>query len=175
MEPTAQPKELDEFFAHAYRELRRVAHYRLRKCGDLTLLDTTGLVHEAYLRLSRVANPPEGQLASMAYVASTMRSVVVDFLRRRHAERHGGDTDFTSLDEDRDEPAHASAEAEVLGIDDILHTLSDSEPRLTQVVEMRFFGGYTEAEIAAALSINERTVRRDWEKARALLRAALGR
>jgi RNA polymerase sigma factor (TIGR02999 family) len=101
-----------------------------------------------------------------------MRSVIIDAVRERQAERHGGDLTQLTLDTQvaSDLPA---GEAEILHVHEALRTLEEAEPRLAAVVEMRYFGGYTEAEIAEAMGLPERTVRRDWDKARLLLRSAL--
>jgi RNA polymerase sigma factor (TIGR02999 family) len=99
-----------------------------------------------------------------------MRSIVIDLARERQAARHGGDLARITLDTAVIESAIAD---EPLRIDEALQALSKMEPRLGQVVEMRYFGGFTEAEIGEALGLTERTVRRDWEKARILLRAML--
>lgn len=166
---------VNQFFLNAYRELRRIAHSRLHRNEHLTLLDTTSLVHECYLRLSSVDLPKFSRAAEiLAYSARVMRSVVVDFVRRSHAERRGGDSEHMSLDGDEIDPAVAS-EREILDVDEALQLLGRAEPRLAQVVEMKYFGGFTENEIADSLGVTERTIRRDWEKARGLLRLALGR
>jgi len=170
-------KPVDEFFLESYRELRRIAHSRLHRNGHLTLLDTTSLVHECYLRLSRNVLPAfERPRDILAYSARVMRSVVVDFARRRLADRRGGQSVRLSLNSD-DLPYHptAASEQEILDVDEALSVLAQAEPRLAQVVEMKYFGGFTEAEIAQTLEVTDRTVRRDWEKARTLLRVALGR
>ncbi|MEK8029359.1 ECF-type sigma factor [Ideonella sp. DXS29W] len=182
-EPDADPvlregsHPVDEFFLASYRELRRLAHSRLHGNNNLTLLDTTSLVHECYLRLSHGELPAfERPGDILAYSARVMRSVVVDFARRRLAERRGGGSVHMSLQAD-DLPCGApgASEEQILEVDEALSLLAEAEPRLAQVVEMKYFGGFTEAEIADTLGVVERTVRRDWEKARALLRVALGR
>jgi RNA polymerase sigma factor (TIGR02999 family) len=168
---------VDEFFLESYRELRRIAHTRLHRNGHLTLLDTTSLVHECYLRLSHSPLPVfERPSDILAYSARVMRSVVVDFARHRLADRRGGNSVRVSLD-DNDLPFDPTAvsEQEILDVDEALSVLAKAEPRLAQVVEMKYFGGFTEAEIADTLGVVERTVRRDWDKARTLLRVALGR
>lgn len=163
----------DELFAQAYPELRRLARARLRGGGRSTVLQTTVLVHESYLRL---AGAPSLQLrdrqAFFAYASRVMRSVIVDAVRERQAERRGGGAEHQTLD------THAAdsmpdGEAEIVHVHEALLALEAAEPRLATVVEMRYFGGYTEAEIAEALGLTERTVRRDWDKARLLLRATL--
>jgi RNA polymerase sigma factor (TIGR02999 family) len=159
----------DALFTAAYGELRKLARARLYDGGRSTCLDTTALVHESYLRLL-----DSGELRSLdrraffAYAAQVMRSVVIDEIRERRAARRGGDQQRVTLDTQVVDGLPAG-EDEVLRVDEALVSLAAQEPRLAQVVEMRYFGGYTEAEIADALEITERTVRRDWDKARLLL------
>jgi RNA polymerase sigma factor (TIGR02999 family) len=100
-----------------------------------------------------------------------MRSIIVDFVRQRHAERRGGNDPHVSLDTAAE--TVASAEDEVLRVSEALDELAKVDERLVKIVEMRYFGGFTEEDIALALGVNERTVRRDWQKARLLLSLAL--
>ena len=163
-----------ELYALLYPELRRLAHSRVRRSGDMTLLDTTSLVHEAYLRfesIGAVTFRDRGQF--MAYAARVMRSIVVDAVRRRGAERHGGDVVHVELDDAEALPAADPRDNEVLRVHESLEALGAIDPRLVQVVEMRYFAGMTVAEIAAVLNVAERTVARDWEKARLFLHACL--
>ena len=162
-----------ELFSLLYRELRQLAHSRLLKSGRLTLLDTTSLVHETFLRVARagrleISDPSQ----FLAYAARVMRSIVVDFVRQRLAERRGGDQGHVTLD--TDSAGHLpSPEDEIIRVNDALHELAKVDPRLTSVVEMRYFAGLSDDDIAAALGVNARTVRRDWQKARLLLSLAL--
>ena len=163
----------DALYAAAYPELRRLARARLRDGGRNTVLDTTALVHESYLRFLNGGALHSGERrAFFAYASQVMRSVIVDAVRERQAQRRGGGLSLLTLDTGMSE-ALSSAESEVLQVHEALAQLASAEPRLAEVVEMRYFGGYTEVEIAAALGLNERTVRRDWEKARLLLLALL--
>ena len=160
-------------FGQLYDELRRLAHARLRRHQTMTLLDTTALVHESYLRLSGVqALPVADRQHFFSYASRVMRSVIVDFARARLAERRGGDAVHVVLDTGIEASAVAP-ENDVLRVHEALEVLAQADPRLAQVVELRYFGGLTEAEIASLLDTSERTVRRDWEKARLLLFAAL--
>ena len=109
----------------------------------------------------------------MAYAAKVMRSVVVDTIRRRQSERRGGDLVHLQLDEARDVPASDAHESEVLRVHDSLEELAAIDERLVKVVEMRYFAGMTETEIAGVLDVGVRTVARDWEKARLFLQARL--
>ncbi|HEU0201570.1 MAG TPA: ECF-type sigma factor [Burkholderiaceae bacterium] len=163
----------DELFAAAYDNLKRLARARLRDNGAKVELDTTSLVHEAYLRFTQGGElRAEDRSAFFAYASRVMRSVIVDSAREQLAERRGGNLMRLTLTTQVLDGAAADDEA-ILHVRDALAALEVVEPRLAQVVEMRYFGGYTEQEIAAALDITERTVRRDWEKARLLLEIAL--
>jgi RNA polymerase sigma factor (TIGR02999 family) len=164
---------VDSLFSLLYPDLRRMAHARLRRSGQLTLLDTTGLVHEAYLRLFKAGSlEAEDRAQFMAYAARVMRSVVVDFVRRRAADRRGGDVVHVGLDD----PAAGVCdprEQEVMRIDEALQELAAVDERLVRVVEMRYFAGMTEEQAADALGLSRRSVARAFEKARLFLAAAL--
>jgi RNA polymerase sigma factor (TIGR02999 family) len=159
--------------AEAYRQLRVLARARLRHGGRETLLDTTELVHEAYLRLAGAGAGLVEQQRFMAYSARTMRSVIVDFARKRQAECRGGDVCIVTLTGTLADRQPAAAD-DIVRVHDALQDLARVDARLAQVVEMRYFAGLAEPQIALALGISERTVRRDWEKARLLLARALG-
>jgi RNA polymerase sigma factor (TIGR02999 family) len=157
-----------------YQELRRLARAKLRQHQTMTLLDTTSLVHESYLKLvGAEALPVEDRHHFFAYAARVMRSVIVDFARARAAERRGGDADHLALDTVLSDKI-AAPESDVLRVHEALEVLAQADERLARIVEMRYFGGLSEVEIAEVLGLSERTVRRDWEKARLLLTAALG-
>ena len=161
-------------FSLLYDELRRLARARLRPHQTMTLLDTTSLVHESFLKLVGAKSlPVEDRHHFFAYASRVMRSVIVDFARARRAERRGGDAERVVLDTALGEKL-AAPENDVLRVHEALEVLAQADERLAQVVEMRYFGGMTEPEIAESLGLSERTVRRDWEKARLLLLAQLG-
>ena len=163
----------ERLFAAAYDELRKLARSRLRHGGRNTFLDTTALVHESYLKfLNGGQLRADDRRAFFAYSARIMRSVIIDTVRERQAERRGGDLIEVTLNTQVLAGLPSGAD-EVLKVHEALDVLEATEPRLAQVVEMRYFGGYTEVEIAEALELTERTVRRDWEKARMLLLAML--
>ena len=154
-----------------YPELRRMAHARLRGSG---LLDTTALVHESYERVAGAA--PLGfadQSHFLAYAARAMRSVLVDLAREQQAERRGGGAAHVTLTTGLGERLAAQPEPELLRVHEALQELAQIEARLAQVVELRYYGGLANEEIAAALGIGLRTVERDWERARSYLYAAL--
>ncbi len=167
----------DRAFSLLYADLKRLASSRLRRSGELTLMDTTVLVHESYLRLQAggtAAFPDRHHF--LAYAAKAMRAVVVDLVRARQAERRGGGAEVLALDTQLQEqlPDPLSRhDDEVLRVHEALDELAALEPRLAQVVELRYFGGLSEAEVATSLGLNERTVQRDWHKARLFLRVAL--
>ncbi|MEK8034517.1 ECF-type sigma factor [Ideonella sp. DXS29W] len=167
------PPGREELFAAAYPELRKLARARLLGGGRNTVLDTTALVHESYLRfLSADQLRLEDRRAFFAYASRVMRSVIVDTVRERQAERRGGGMAELTLNTLLQDNLPAG-ESEILRINDALLALEEVEPRLARVVEMRYFGGYSDAEIAEALDLNKRTIGRDWEKARLLLLAML--
>jgi RNA polymerase sigma factor (TIGR02999 family) len=163
---------IDELFGLLYPDLRQLAHSRLRRSGRFTL-DTTVLVHESYLRLfntGTLAASDRGQF--MAYAAQVMRSVVVDFVRHRAAQRRGGNAIHVELEEGMAETSE-SREREVMRINEALEELAAIDERLVRVVEMRYFAGMTEEQVAEALELSRRSVARDWEKARLFLAIAL--
>ena len=173
MEPSASaaagPPEVS---ADVYTQLRALARARLRSGGRETLLDTTALVHEAYLRIAGVEMDSAEQRSFFAYASRTMRSVIVDFARKRQAECRGGDVCIVTLTGTLAERSPAAAD-DIVRVHEALDELGGLDRRLAQVVEMRYFAGLTEKDIAEALGVTERTVRRDWDKARTLLFAAL--
>jgi RNA polymerase sigma factor (TIGR02999 family) len=166
----------DEVYASLYPELKRIARARLRQQGHGDHLETTSLVHESFLRLVG-ARPPqfEDRRHFFAYAAKTMRNEIIDSARELLAERRGAGAAHGTLGSSgADEVADTSASEELIRVNDALLELEALDPELARVVEMRYFGGYSEAEIAELQGVNERTVRRRWDKARAWLFVALG-
>jgi RNA polymerase sigma factor (TIGR02999 family) len=163
----------EEAYGLLYEDLRKLARARLARSGRNTLLDTTALVNEAYLRLARADGMvPEDRYRYLAYASQAMRSVIVDLVRARATERRGNLAQHVTLDTGvRD--SVAAGEEEILRVHEALEELVSVDERMVRVVEMRYFAGLTEKEIGEALGVTERTVRRDWEKARMLLAAAL--
>jgi RNA polymerase sigma factor (TIGR02999 family) len=163
----------DALFGAAYAELHRLARARLRDGGRNTLLDTTALVHESYLRFVRAgALRAADRRAFYAYASQVMRTVIVNSARDRLAEKRGGPRTPLTLSSDVVAEI-ADGEQILLAVHEALQDLEQVDARLAQVVEMRYFGGYSENEIAETLGVTVRTVRRDWEKARMLLLATL--
>ena len=166
-------ESLDSLMPIVYEHLRAIARHQLAvRGGDGATLSTTGLVHEAYLKLvgqSRIAWSDRGHFFALAPVA--MRHVLVDRARARLAHKREGVLFRVTLDDDQ--VAGESQPDVLLEINDALDRLAEVQPRLAQLVECRFFGGLSEEETATALGITARTVQRDWVKARMLLRRAL--
>jgi RNA polymerase sigma factor (TIGR02999 family) len=151
-----------------YDDLRAIAHRHLRSERPDHTLTTTALVHEAYVELSGRTGPAwRGRAQFFALLSKIMRNVLVDYARRRQADKRGGGDIRVPLDENT-----AGVEADVfelLRVNQALEQLEARDARLATVVECRFFGGMPEAEIADALGISARTVERDWRRARAYL------
>ena len=164
---------LQSVFQLTYDELRAMARNRLRVVNRNTLLDTTSLVHECFIRFANAKQlAPVDRVHFFRYAGQVMRSVIVDLARASLAERRGGAADHLPLSTTMGDSLVAG-EQEVLRVHEALDGLAQYDGRLIQVVEMRYFAGMTEAEIAEALGVTDRTVRRDWEKARLLLAQAL--
>ena len=164
--------EVDALYSAAYRELRRLARARLCTGGRNTLLDTTALVHESYLRLSNASGVQFPDRAHfLVYAGRAMRSIIVDFARQRLTERRGGDAAHVTYTVQLADGV--AGEEEILRVHEALSELAKVDERMARVVEMRYFGGLTESEIAEALGVTDRTVRRDWEHARLFLSDAL--
>jgi RNA polymerase sigma factor (TIGR02999 family) len=157
----------DRIFPIVYEELRILARRQLQRAGGSPTLQTTALLHEAYVKLvqqSRATVEDRGHFFALA--ARAMRHILVDHARKRGAAKRGADRDVTLADE----PSAATAQAdEILEIDRALERLEAVDPRLGRVVEMRFFGGMSVEETADALAVSPRTVKRDWQKAKAFL------
>jgi len=162
------PQARDALFTAAYTELHRLARTRLRDGGRNTVLDTTCLVHETYLRFVSAGElRAEDRRAFFAYASQVMRSVIIDSARERIAQKRGGD--WLPLTLSTQLAVNVDDHEMVLKVHEALEALERADPRLAQVAQMRYFGGYSEQEIAETLDIGERTVRRDWEKARLIL------
>lgn len=165
---------LSELVPIVHDELRRIARRALR--GESRRpLQTTELVHEAYLRLvGRREADWQGRAHFMAVAARVMRHLLVDAARRRHAQRHGGGARAVTLDAGIPAPAAGDA-PELLDLDRALAALAEVDPRKARIVELRYFAGLTIEETAEALELSTMTVSREWTKARALLYGALRR
>jgi RNA polymerase sigma factor (TIGR02999 family) len=169
---SGQREAAERAYRVLYPELCRIARAHLRAHRADTLLDTRGLVLEGYLNLLKVDGALfENRRHFYAYAAKVMRRIVIDFARRRQSQRHGGAAARAMLttgiaDMEKDIGA-------VMDVERLLEELERIEPVAADIVEMRYFGGYSDAEIAEALGVTDRTVRRHWEKARAFMLAQL--
>jgi RNA polymerase sigma-70 factor, ECF subfamily len=165
---TASTGTTDALFPVVYGELKRIARHYLRRAGDRPTICTTELVHEAFLRLSHRGGVEWDSRAHFFGSASrAMRQVLVAFARRRYAGKRNGDRISLSV-ADGERALEVELE-QILAIDDALSQLDSLNPRLRQIVELRFFGGIPETEIAEMLGVSVRTVERDWLKARMFL------
>jgi RNA polymerase sigma factor (TIGR02999 family) len=157
-----------ELFATLYRELHRVARRQLHANGSGLTLGATTLLHEAYLDLSQrtLAFPDRARFFS--YAARAMRGLIIDYVRERRAIKRGGEFHLTTLDT---VISDSVAQVDDLGpLGEALDVLSATDPALAELVELKFFCGFDFVEIAAMRGVSERTVQRDWNKARLFLR-----
>lgn len=162
----------DTLFVTLYAELHRLAQRQLARSSSELTLGTTTLLHEAYLDMaSRESSAYLDRGRFMAYAARVMRGLIIDHARSRKAQKRGGQFEVASLAGDVAEPADA---AELGRIGDALEALGAADPQLAQVVDLKFFCGFSFAEIAAMRGVSERTVQRQWEKARIYLHRVLG-
>jgi RNA polymerase sigma factor (TIGR02999 family) len=162
----------DALFAALYSELHRLARAMLARSAGTLTLGTTTLLHEAYLDLSKhdPARFPD-RARFMAYAARAMRGLIIDYARNRKAQKRGGSFELTSLESGRiDRP---DEEVELTRLNDALEEMEAVDPELVRIVDLKFFCGFSFAEIAAMEGLSERTVFRLWEKARIYLHSAL--
>ena len=174
-----QSTALDHLVPQVYRELKRLArrHMRHIDCGSV---QTTALVHEAYLRLADMSDVRWQDRAHFyAVSARIMRGILVDAARARQSQKRGGLLQragtFTNLNLDQIPDMGSGRAEEILAIHEALEHLAEIDARQAQVVEMRFFGGLTEEEAAAVLKISPQSVMRDWRLAKAWLRREISR
>jgi RNA polymerase sigma factor (TIGR02999 family) len=159
---------MDALMPLVYEDLRRLAGYYLKQEARAQTLQSTALVHEVYLRLCGQQDPEwQGRAHFFAVAAKMIRRILVDHARQKSAAKRGGNVQPDPLDEAITIPAQANVDA--LLLDESLNELAVIDPRKSQVVEMRFFGGLSAKDIAAVLNTTEATVRRDWNIARAWL------
>jgi RNA polymerase sigma factor (TIGR02999 family) len=167
---------LDEVYASLYPDLKRLARARLRRQGRGESVSTTMLVHESFVRLVGARDLRlEDRRHFFAYAAKTMRNIIIDSAREHLAECRGGGAEHVTLgDADALQVADTGASEELLRVSEALRELELVDAELAELVEMRYFGGYGEMEIAELQGVTDRTVRRRWDKARAWLYVALG-
>jgi RNA polymerase sigma factor (TIGR02999 family) len=170
--PHGEPSEAQsELFASLYGELRRIARREIKRRSGISLSATT-LLHEAYFKMqqrSDAAFPDEPHF--LAYAARAMRTLVIDYARSRQARKRGGAFEITSLP--TEVPEHLTQAADLERLSAAIDLLAERDPALAQLVDLKFFCGYSLIEIAGIRGISERTAQRDWDKARVLLKGAL--
>ncbi|HSC29229.1 MAG TPA: ECF-type sigma factor [Vicinamibacterales bacterium] len=163
----------DTLFQTLYAELHRLARRELNRRGRIGGLGVTTLLHEAYISISgREGTVFVDHSRFMAYAARVMRGLIIDDIRRRQSEKRGGLFEITSLGTDH-APSAARPET-LIQIAEALDALAEVEPHLAEVIELKFFCGFSFAEIAAMRGVSERTVQRYWEKGRLYLHHAIG-
>jgi len=163
----------DALFTALYDELHVLAQRQLARRGSDLTLGVTTLLHEAYLDMAKregAVFPDRGRF--MAYAARVMRSLILDYVRDHRAQKRGGAFQITTLDEDA-APA-PSTEPDLEGVGAALEKLTALDPSLAEVVDLKFFCGFSLAEIAEMRGVSERTIQRRWGKARIYLRSVLG-
>jgi RNA polymerase sigma factor (TIGR02999 family) len=162
----------DALFSSLYSELHRLAQSHLRRSGGQLTLGATTLLHEAYLDLSKhgtLAFPD--RLRFLKYASRAMRGLIIDYVRSKRAQKRGGELTFTALD-----ALETHRQSEVSGLEQLSHALDELsalDAPLAELVDLKFFCGFTFGEIATMRGVSERTVQRDWAKARVLLHDAL--
>jgi RNA polymerase sigma factor (TIGR02999 family) len=163
---SAQP-----LFAACYAELHHMARrHVMRRARDLTI-GATGLLHEAYLDMVSRDSVFEDRARFLAYASRVMRTRIVDHVRRRRAQKRGSAVELSRLEREPAAPPAVSEDGSRIRC--ALEALAATEPLLSDIVDLHFFGGFTYAEIAALRGLSERTVQRSWQKARAYLQAAV--
>lgn len=167
-----EPDALDRLMPLVYDSLRAIAHRRLRSARPEHTLNTTAIVHEAYLKLVHQTGASWRNRAQFfAFAGRVIRNLLIDYGRERRAAKRGGGAILLPLD---DQLAGAPERTvELLALDEALTRLGQSDPRLERLVEHRFFGGLTMEETAEAMGVSVTTAERDWRRARAYLFAAL--
>lgn len=163
----------DALFAALYDELHRMARRELARRGGGVTLGATTLLHEAYLDISvreGAAFPDRNRF--MGYASRVMRGVIIDYARRRQAQKRGGQFEITAIATDVPDAVASDAE-QLTRLSDALDELEAMDARLARTVDLKFFCGFSFAEIAATMGVSERTAQRDWEKARIYLHRVL--
>jgi RNA polymerase sigma factor (TIGR02999 family) len=169
---SGEPAAAAALFPTLYAELHRLAKRQLARSAPGSTLGATSLLHAAYLDMSKRESamfPDRGRF--MAYAAKVMRGLIIEYARRRQAQKRGGQFAITSLTSDPMDPQ--ADEQQLTRISDALDELADVEPSLAQLVDLKFFCGFSFVEIAAMRGVTERTVQRHWDKARIYLHRSL--
>lgn len=161
----------DKLFVELYRELHRVAKRQLRMCSPNATLSATTLLHECYLSMAAGATAFPDQSRFIAYAARAMRGLIVDHIRDRRALKRGGEFHLTTLNTHIEDSTPLADE--VAGLSDALQALEQADPPLAELIDLKYFCGFSFADIAKLRDVSERTVQRDWQKARLYLHHAL--
>lgn len=163
-----EPEASEALFTALYAELHRLARRQLARHGWGVSIGATSLLHEAYLDLSRREGPPfPDEQRFLGYAARVMRGLIIDYARNRQAQKRGGQFHLTSIGTDVAEQVAAAGDLDVLG--EALEQLAAVDPLLADIVDLKFFCGFSVPEIAAMKGVSERTVERSWQKARIFL------
>jgi RNA polymerase sigma factor (TIGR02999 family) len=167
--------EMRQLFAELYPEIKRIARARLAQMGGVTGLNATALVHEGFMRIAeREGLFGDSRLQFFSYIGRLLRSIAIDFIRERDAEKRGGGVALLTLSHADAAPQSWLEVESLLDLDRALESLKALDVRLYQIVEMHVFSGFTCAEVGTELGITERTVNRELSKGRALLWRELG-
>ena len=165
---------IDKLFAILYHELHQLAEHNLRRAGSALTLGTTTLLHETYLNIAGRENIAFAERTRfLAYASRAMRGLVIDYARRRRAKKRGSQFEITLDNEEPPSGQQIQDIAELERLGEALNELGQLEPALAELVDLHFFCGFSFAEVAALRHVSERTVGRDWRKARLLLHQAL--
>lgn len=162
----------EALFSALYADLHRVAQAQIRRMGGSLTLGATTLLHEAYLDIAKreaTAFPDRNRF--LGYASRAMRGLVIDYVRNRQVQKRGGELTFVELDEARASAPQRAVELDALSA--ALDDLSGLQPDLAELVDLKFFCGFSFSEIAAMRGVSERTIQRDWAKARSLLHRSL--
>lgn len=178
MSPSAEDDETAKgcpaqgaLFASLYIELRQIARRELLRSGGAAGVSPTTVLHEAYLKLGQREGAPASEGQFLAYASRAMRNLIIDLVRQRAAVKRGGGFEITTLEHAAAEPNASADDLGALG--DAIDSLAALDPGLAELVDLKFFCGFSFGEVAAVRGVSERTLQREWEKARILLRAAL--
>lgn len=165
---------IDKLFAVLYAELHRIAEHNLRRAGSALTLGTTTLLHEAYLNIAGRENVAFAERSRfLAYASRAMRGLIIDYARSRRAKKRGREFEITLGTDEAPSGQSMQEAAELERLGEALDELGEFEPALAELVDLHFFCGFSFAEIAGLRQVSERTVGRDWRKARLLLHQAL--
>ena len=164
----------DALFAELYRELHSIAERELNRRGSDLTLGTTTLLHEAYLNIAgREGMAFASRAHFLGYAARAMRGLTIDYVRRRRAKKRGGEFHITAPGESEKEPIDGDSPEKLEELSAALDALAEVDPALAQLVDLHFFCGFSFVELAELRGVSERTVQRDWRKARLLLHRTL--